>query len=281
MAQDAVTAAELRVRLKTAMFYNRTRNGTDLVSGTITSLMAKRLGETPHLTMFNFLSFTDIKIGRELPLYEIGFRGHIYRILVRPTTESDRAETFELIRTKAPGLQSDGCYLEVPNEVPNTPMALVVELQKVLNADVSDIIENAFDILQYRLHNRYAYPNSMEPAGYSLKERYLMSTDTDGSLVTFYETPKGVDTDMWTYFLRALDTSSGPQKLDEYLAYGNVSKDFRVAGAEALRQALRLRMGPSNGRPFAHVRRSFLELFPSNHSETVAHRNISGYRAII
>jgi hypothetical protein len=122
---------------------------------------------------------------------------------------------------------------------------------------------------------RKCYPNNMEPEGNSFRELFLMSLGDDGTLNTLYETPKGMNVELWTYFLRALDQVQSGPKLDEYARGSKVVKEFGEIGAQVLHQALRLRFGPSERRGAINSRR-FFEVFPSSELRIVPKRDVGG-----
>ncbi|ASU39114.1 hypothetical protein hmeg3_13015 [Herbaspirillum sp. meg3] len=280
--RSPIDSNSLRAKSDGVVFFTSVRHATDLASGFMSAEAAKALFEPASFSITGGGNFCceDLRLGRELPLYEVAYKDKVYRALVRKPSGENASMGLELIRTWALGVTSDGWYAQPPSRVPNTPQALVAELQGITGAKMTDLIENGYDLLQYRLLNELAYPKSIAPAGYTLKERYLLTIAPNGELTTLYDTPTGVDADRWSYFLHALDSRNTAKTLDEYAAYGNVIREFGQSGATALRQALRLRLGAEEKKPFAHVQKAFFELYPPRKYETEVERSIAGYRAI-
>jgi hypothetical protein len=165
--------------------------------------------------------------------------------------------------------------MEPPAAIPNTPRALAEELRTLLNLEFEDIVENAFSILNYRKHNGANYPDTMEPARYRFGEIFLMSVDASGDLVTLYETPRGVNVELWTMFLRTLDNPKRSTKLTDYANSSMAVREFGEAGVAAMREALRLRDGHARSTvPLSNTR--FLDAFPSLQSGGTLKRDVGG-----
>ncbi|KWA84146.1 hypothetical protein WL29_22545 [Burkholderia ubonensis] len=218
-----------------------------------------------------------MQLGRETPFYEVAFRGMVYRVLTRPidgqpALMSSYNVKYELVRTAAPGLRSDGHYLAKPTAVPNTPRALIAELQVLLDASLQDILENAYSIFHYRLDHKAQYPDTMTPAGYTLREVLLGSVDDEGNLRCLYETPKGTNVELWTLFLRALDRKS--PKLTSYVQSSMAVKEFGESGYAAMREAVRLRALSASAGAIPSWNR-FLDVFPvASHSSAPVTRDV-------
>lgn len=255
---------ERRATPHTAVIIPSYRKDTGLRSGLIAPKDALFLAHYSGTIFTGMTCRGTMQLGRETPFYEVAFRGKVYRMLTRPIDgQPDRMRSddvkFELVRTAAPGLRSDGVYLATPTAVPNTPRTLVAELQTILDASLQDILENAYSIFHYRLDNRAQYPETMTPAGYTLREVLLGSVDEEGHLRTLYETPKGTNVELWTLFLRALDRHSA--RLASYAQSSMALKEFGEAGYAAIREALRIRaLAAGSAAPMAWTR--FLEAFP-------------------
>jgi hypothetical protein len=211
-----------------------------------------------------------MRLGAELPFYEVAYRGKVYRLLARPVREQsadlrDAEVKYELVRTCAPGLRVDGWFLSPPAAVPNTPRSLIEELQTAIGGDFGtreDFLVGAYSIFHYRLDNQGRYPQSLQPPGYKLREILLASLGGEGSLSTLYETPKSTNVELWTMFLRQLEFKDRSRLVD-YANSGMAVQEFGAAGAAAIREALTLREGttisthPMNGK-------RFLETFAPN-----------------
>lgn len=254
----------------TAVLIPAMRDETGLKSGLVSADMANRRGEFPHWTLdMGSVTKEKMRLGNELPYYEVSFRGKLYRTLARPRAGLDSTtpyfEKFELIRTWAPGLTSDGWHQEAPATVPNTPRALVEALQPLVEADLDEIVASAYSIFHYRLANKAKYPETMVPAGFTFRELFLMSVDTEGKLVTHYETPRGTNVELWTMFLRALDRGERT-KLVPYAHSSMAIKEFGEGGAQAMLEALRLRDGLQRESSMQMHGKRFLEVFPFSHS---------------
>src|SRR5215469_7377957 len=194
----------------TAVLDPERRRDTGLRSGLIAEKDAVDMAHYEGTVSHGYPSLPSLRLGKEVVFYEVALHGKVYRALARPLPgQKPRTATrdlkYGLARACSEGLQKDGWLLELPTAIPNTPRALVRELQDVTGVAVEDIVDNAYSILNYRRHHGARYPDSMEPKGYGFKELFLMSIDTDGNLTTLYETPPGVSPEMWTSFLRVLD----------------------------------------------------------------------------
>lgn len=243
------------------------RDSTSLNSGLIDRQTAIRCGTYDSLSFIggSVASRSEMRLCLELPLLEVSYGGQLYRILVRPI-DGQAAEVrytdlvCELVRTKAPGLRCGGVYLEPPLGVPNTPAALIAELLTVTGAAPDDLIANSYSIFHYRLKHKGHYPDSMTPAGYSLRELLMMSNSAGESWRSLYETPPLTSTEKWTLFLSELDKKN--PRLPSYVVSSMAVKEFGEVGALAMREALSLRFAPalSSVTPMGYT--SFLTAFP-------------------
>ncbi|THJ45675.1 hypothetical protein E9536_40755 [Burkholderia sp. LS-044] len=241
------------------------RKDTGLRSGLIAEKDALYMADYVGTIFHGIPALASLRLGDEVPFYEVALHGKVYRALARPVPahgpqDRGRDVKYELARSYAEGLRQDGWLLEPPTAIPNTLRALVRELQDVTGLTVKDIVDNAFSILNYRRHHGAQYPNSMEPKGYGFRELFLMSVDGDGSLKTLYETPSGVNPEKWTNFLRVLDRKESVS-LRQYAVSGMVRREYGDAGTEAMRNALRMRDGVLHQYP-PMPSIPFLELFP-------------------
>lgn len=264
--------AERTATPHTAVIVPSHRNETGLKSGLVAPKDVLFLAHYSGTYFSGMTCRATMQLGRETPFYEVAFRGKVYRMLTRPIDgQSDNIRSddvkFELVRTVAPGLHSDGAYLAPPSAVPNTPRSLVLELQTILDASLPDILENAYSIFHYRLDNQAQYPETMTPEGYTLREVLLASEDDEGQLRTLYETPKGVNVELWTLFLGALDRKSS--RLAAYARTGMALKEFGEPGYAAMREAMRLRAWAPDAEALPAMTR-FLDAFqPSRQAERI------------
>lgn len=253
----------------TAVLLPGYRNKTGLTSGLISAEDAlddaSYIGTT--LDNFGLTCRAHMRLGAELPFYEVAYRGKVFRLLARPVARRsadlcDAEVKYELVRTWAPGLHEDGWFLAPPLGVPNTPRTLIAELQTALGDDfgrLGDFLAQAYSIFHYRLDNEGKYPDSLQPHGYTLRELLLASVDAEGALTTLYETPKSTNVELWTMFLRQLEFKDRT-RLADYANSGMAVQEFGEASAAAMREALTLRDGHANSaRPMSGKR--FLEAF--------------------
>lgn len=274
---------ERKATAHTAVLDPERRETTGLKSGVITEADALRMAYYKGIQYSGagFGAFTSLRLGDEIAFYEVSFKKRVYRVLGRPVPgQSDRIkyydERYELVRVWAPGLKADGWMLERPTTVPNTPRALLEEMQTVLQTDAADILANAYSVLNYRRHNGAQYPGSMEPDGYRFDQIFLMRAREDGTVNCLYETPSGVSPEKWSYFLRDLDRPSARERLGRYLASGMAERDFGQDGAAAMRAAVVLRhgaLGAYDPMPFAH----FIDAFKLGDNAKVE-RDVGGQR---
>ena len=196
-----------------ALLYPGWRQKTDPATG-----LVKAADAIPHFdrtrfgTTMGFGSRT-LYLGDEWPVYEIQFRGQMYRLLCRPR-KGEAAH--ELIRCKALGLKADGILLAPPEAIPNTPQAFLAELMALTGATAQELTEDAYDILSYRETNK-AYPATETPEGYRLQNTLLLVKEGPTAVRSLYdEASRGVYADRWTLFLHSLDAGFD-QKLMNYL----------------------------------------------------------------
>ncbi|RQZ64208.1 hypothetical protein DF057_00140 [Burkholderia cepacia] len=253
---------ERKATLHTAVLDSERRDKTGLKSGLISESDALNLAYYKGIQYSGagFSPFMSLRIGDEITFYEVSYNGKIYRGLARPVAGQSKNiryydEQYELARSWAPGLCADGWLLEPPTTIPNTPRALLTEMQEVLQADAAEIVAKAYSILNYRRHHGAAYPDTMEPDGYRFDQIFLMRTHEDGTVSCLYETPSGVSPEKWTFFLRDLDRPVARERLGRYLASGMAERDFGKDGAAAMRAAVILRygaLGVYDPMPFSH-----------------------------
>ncbi|MBC8742799.1 hypothetical protein F6X40_40720 [Paraburkholderia sp. UCT31] len=282
MSTPQVEAAEpeRKATLHTTVLEEKRRAETGLNSGLISRKDALYMAYYVGPRHVGVSTFASLRLGKETPFYEVAIRGKVYRALAQPVPGQSprtyhRDVAYQLSRCWAPGLRSDGWLLEPPEAVPNTPRALVQELQTVLDLNLEDILDNAFSILNYRRHHGAQYPDTLEPAGYRLRELFLMSVNDEGNLVTLYETPRGVNVELWSLFLRVLDRENRPT-LADYVNSSMAVKEFGEAGVAAMREALSLRDGHSRASGRMGFTR-FLDAFPVPDHTTIE-RIVGGRR---
>lgn len=265
----------------TAVLLPRYREETRLNTGLIPAMRVLRNAHNDGTTYVNMgvACREHMRLAAELPFYEVAFEGKVYRLLARPVPGQQTGRwgsgvKYEFVRTRAPGLCVDGWFMDPPNDVPNTPRSLVEELQAALGAaftDLENFLANAYSIFHYRLAHEGRYPTTMEPQGYAFGELFLMSADSEGTLSTLYETPKGTNVELWTMFLRILDGKS--TKLVDYVNSSMAVREFGEAGAANLHEALRRRDGHSRS-TLAMTNKRFLEVFPPSAHTTVVKRDV-------
>lgn len=275
---------ERKATIHTAVLDSERRDKTGLKSGGISEKDALHMAYYKGIQYSGagLGGFASLRLGDEITFYEVSYRGKIYRALGRPvpgqsSTIAYYDERYELVRAWAPGLREDGWMLEPPAAVPNTPRALLAEMQEVLQADAADILTNAYSILNYRRHHAADYPATMEPDGYRFDQIFLMRAREDGTVNCLYETPSGVSPEKWTLFLRDLDRPSARERLGRYLASGMAERDFGKDGASAMRAAVILRhgsLGAYDPLPFGH----FTDVFKVSEYETKIDRTVGGSR---
>ncbi|WP_109476638.1 hypothetical protein [Paraburkholderia sp. C35] len=273
---------ERKATAHTAVLDPDRRNKTALKTGLVSYEDALSDAGLEMHTYHGWPGRESLLIGEELPYYEVTFKGKIYRALARAKpgttgTELYYSSNFELARAWAPGLLQSGWLLDPPTSIPNTPRALLLEMQEVLDADAADILANAYCIMSYRRHHGATYPDTMEPAGYRFDQVFLMRVREDGTVNCLYETPSGVSPEKWTYFLRDLDRPAARERLGRYLASGMAERDFGKDGAAAMRAAVILRhgtLGAYDPLPFGH----FAEVFKITEHDTRVEREVGGRR---
>lgn len=243
---DGAAAPERKVTNHTPVLMRSFRNHTMLRTGLISAKEALSCGTHDSFVVSGMYGAnrTDMRLGIELPLLEVAYKGLMYRTLVRPIDGQDGSIrksdlVCELVRTVAPGMKVGGEYLERPDGVPNTPRALTTEMLSVTGATVADLVANAYSIFHYRLDHEGLYPDSMTPAGYTLGELFLLSDAEDGRMRTLYETPTGTNVEKWTLFLKQLDENNA--RLAAYVTSSMALKEFGEAGVAAMREALKRR----------------------------------------
>jgi hypothetical protein len=198
-----------------------------------------------------------LRIGDERPYYEVSFKGVIVRALCRPLDHPKRQ--VEFLRSYANSLTGDGWLLQPPNAIPNTPRALISELQGLFEATLQQLVGGAYSIAHWRRRYGPGYPSTMTPEGMTLRQVLLARVD-GSELVTLYETPEGVDADAWSQFLDVLDNGDLATLVGYVCSSAAVDEQGGSVIAQ-MREALRLRYDaqlpdhPSLNQPF-------LELFP-------------------
>jgi hypothetical protein len=267
--------AERKKQSHIAVLDDDFRWDTDVATGLIDLAAIRRQLDPQYRPVFDFLSYTSLDLGTERPFYEVTFDGRIYRGLFRPVAGREGGE---LIRCWAPGLRSDGWLLDAPAAIPNTPRALLAEIQALTHADAGSILTGACSILYYRRQHGARYPDVLDPAAYRFDVVFLMQCDTDGHVSTLYETPKGVNPELWTMFLTVLDRPGDHAKLIRYVLSSQAIVDFGERGARAMRDALRLRGLGIGEKPSIFGSSPFLSLFPTFAERTLA-RNVFASRA--
>ncbi|MBN3761131.1 hypothetical protein [Burkholderia sp. Ac-20365] len=264
----------------TAVLDPERRKDTGLKSGLIAGKDALHMAYYPGIIFHGHSALASLRLGDEVVFYEVAVHGKIYRALARPVPgQNPRTDSrdlkYELVRTWAEGMRQDGWFLAPPPAIPNTPRALVREIQEVTGLPMEVVVDDAYSILNYRRHHGAHYPDTMTPSGYRFREAFLMSIEPDGSLKSLYETPTGVNPEKWTNFLRVLDRKES-DALRQYAVSGSAITEFGEAGAVAMREAVRLRDGDLRASPPASYT-PFMERFPlADHQKL--ERNVGGQR---
>jgi len=243
---------------------------TDVATGLIDQAAIQRQVDSESRFIIDFPSHKSMNLGAERPLYEVTFDGKIYRALFRPVAGREGGE---LIRCWAPGLRSDGWLRDAPAAIPNTPRALLEEIQALAQSDLGSILTGAFSILHYRRQHGARYPDVLDPPAYRFDVVFLIQCDADGHVSTLYETPKGVNPELWTMFLTVLDRLGDHAKLIRYVLSSRAIVDFGEHGARAMRDALRLRGLGIGEKPSVFGSPPFISLFPMFAERTLA-RNV-------
>lgn len=258
----------------TAVLIENLRKVTEHKTGLISAVDAARWGDEPGGWVWGrYATIATMRLGHEQPIYEVAYRGKVFRMLARrlPGQEDvvfGRDVRFEIIRSAAPGLQCDGELLKSPQFAPNTPRSLLNELSSVTGAELTELMANAYSIYHYRTSHDAAYPDSMTPKGYALEELFLLEADDAGGFRSLYETPQSTNIELWTFFLDLLDSGRLQDKLLEYINSRMAFKEFGERGQAAMRAATKLRWGAETVKPNSTYR-PFFEVFPYTGSISV------------
>lgn len=253
------------------IFTNQFRDFTDPYTGLVpVELLASTGGKV--VAFMGPKGAYDEWLDREQPLYEVAFRGMMYRLLRRPEGAAPRGR-HEVIRSKAPGLKVDGQLLESPSAYPNTINSMIAEISALTGATQDEVVTEAFDILAYRFvagGAYFEYPPTMEPSGYRLDRLYLLQKNPAGAWVSLYENPGRVNRELWTMFLNYLD-SARKQDVADYVYSTAALKDAGASKLLLFREAVKLRHGgdfsirPGQGR-------SLLQMLPAKPGRWYARR---------
>ena len=169
----AAEEPERKATSHTAVLDPERRKDTGLRSGLIAKEDALYMAYYEGVIFHGYPAKASLRLGKEVAFYEVALHGKVYRALARPVPgQSRRTDTrdlkYGLARACSEGLQKDGWLLEPPTAIPNTPRALVRELENVTGIAIEDIVDNAYSILNYRRHYGAHYPDTMEPKGIQL-----------------------------------------------------------------------------------------------------------------
>lgn len=181
-----------------------------------------------------------LHLAGERPIYEICFRDKIYRMMFRKKSHSDEAH-YEFIRCISEGMTSDGILLDAPEFIPNSPLALLTEIASLVGVSEREVLNEAYDILRFRVANVAKYPTSFKPDGYHLTSSLLL-IDAEKNIQTFYSTPKLVRPELWTLFLAVLDQEK-IQPLINYVFSSTCHREMGTAGRDAAISVLKCRVG--------------------------------------
>ena len=215
------------------VFDERFRSVTDRRTGLVSLGNALRLyqPERPRLG--------SIWLGNEFPLYEVVMDDAVYRLILRETRPG--SGKFEAIRVAAAGSATDGVVLTPgPDAIPNTPMALVREIGYVTGSSVHEVADRAYSLGDYRrcYGNLEPGPSSLKP--FRFVEWFLLET-TDGNVASLFDTPSGVNSQVWTLLLKLLEFQE-PEQLMDY-AVSKVPSEAGESAAKVMMRALRIRAG--------------------------------------
>lgn len=222
-------------RLHTPVFDERFRSVTDRGTGQVSLSNALRLYQPERPV----LGGTSIWLGNEFPLYEVVMDDAVYRLLLRETWPG--SGTFEAIRIAAAGYTTDGVVLAPgPDAIPNTPMALVREIAYVTGNSVHEVADRAYSLRDYRQRYGNLEPvvSSLQP--YRFAKWFLLET-TGGNVSSLFDTPGGVNSEVWTLLLKLLEFHN-PQELMDY-AVSKIPSEAGESAAKAMMRALRIRAG--------------------------------------
>ena len=258
-----------------ALMYADLRSQTDEVTGFVAGAVGVR-AFGPSAVTFSGFGFVNLLLGNERPIYEILYRDHVYRMLCRPSA-LNHGDSFELIRSRAPGFKVDGILLEPPEFLPNTPTALFSELIVLTGSTHEELVNEAYDILGYREKHKGSYPESAVPKGYLLGSRSLIENVESGGVKSLYATPTGTNPDLWTLFLYGLDLDIG-QKMIDYAFSGLAQRELGQSGRLAAIRAIKLRYGDGT-KPWTEKVKGLVDLIPNSRNKLVTGR-VAGIRPL-
>ncbi|KGS30113.1 hypothetical protein [Burkholderia pseudomallei] len=217
------------------VFDERFRSVTDRRTGLVSLAKALRLyqPERPRL------GSTSIWLGNEFPLYEVVMDDAVYRLLLRETWPG--SGKFEPICVAAAGYTTDGVVLAPgPDAIPNMPMALVREIAYVTGNPVHEVADRAHSLRDYRQCYDDLEPvlSSLKP--YRFAEWFLLET-TGGNVSSLFDTPGGVNSEVWTLLLKLLEFHNAEELMD--YAVSEVPSEAGESAAKVMMRALRIRAG--------------------------------------
>ncbi len=185
------------------------------------------------------LGSCSIWLGNEFPLYEVVMDDAVYRLLFRETWPG--SGKFEAVRVVAAGYTTDGVVLAPrPDAIPNTPMALVREIAYVTGNPVHEVADRAYSLRDYRQCYGNLEPGLSSLMPFRFAEWFLLES-TDGKVSSLFDTPSGVNSEIWTLLLKLLEFHDLEQLMD--YAVSKVPSEAGEFAAKAMMRALRIRAG--------------------------------------
>ncbi|KGU79690.1 hypothetical protein Y038_3300 [Burkholderia pseudomallei MSHR543] len=163
----------------------------------------------------------------------------VYRLLLRETWPG--SGKFEPICVAAAGYTTDGVVLAPgPDAIPNMPMALVREIAYVTGNPVHEVADRAHSLRDYRQCYDDLEPvlSSLKP--YRFAEWFLLET-TGGNVSSLFDTPGGVNSEVWTLLLKLLEFHNAEELMD--YAVSEVPSEAGESAAKVMMRALRIRAG--------------------------------------
>jgi len=165
--------------------------------------------------------------------------GAVYRLLLRETWPG--SGKFEAIRVAAAGSATDGVVLTPgPDAIPNTPMALVREISYVTGSPLHEVADRAYSLRDYRRSHGNLEPVLSSLKSFRFAEWFLLET-TNGDVSSLFDTPSGVNSEVWTLLLKLLEFHE-PEQLMDY-AVSKVASEAGENAAKVMMRALRIRAG--------------------------------------
>jgi len=206
---------------------------------------------------FPSLSVNSLWLGNQWPLYEVIMNGTVYRMLIRENTHSKIG--YEIFRVVAPGPISDGHVLEpAPATVPNTPMALIEEIAYVTGRAPEYVAERAYSLSDYRKYHVESKPSQEKFERFRFDQWFMLKCDS-GIVSSYFDTPSGVNPELWTIFLKIVETQP-PNRIMDYIVSG-AAREFGERTAAHMMNLMRFKHGYSYS-PRVNQSTNLLGAFP-------------------